>query len=169
MTAAPQKEYIITEEQLLELLRWYPVDTWGFEKGKYFRSRLYDPAAIPKERERVLGELKIWTRGNSETIEADDGTLEDAVFLGELLAKIEQLCQNKSGERVSSIIPEELICPQLPNANGFCTTPDKCISKRVRDDITDGTLLCEFMVRMRELRQQPQEPESEPAKEQVQR
>jgi hypothetical protein len=41
------------------------------------------------ERERVLDAIIEFTKGNSETIEADDGTLEDAVFLGGLLAKIE--------------------------------------------------------------------------------
>ena len=40
MTEA-QKEYIITEEQLQELIRWYPIDTWGYEKGSSFRSRPY--------------------------------------------------------------------------------------------------------------------------------
>ncbi len=44
-----------------------------------------------KAREKALDAIQEWVRGNSETIEADDGTLEDAVFLGELLAKLESL------------------------------------------------------------------------------
>jgi hypothetical protein len=42
-------------------------------------------------RNATLDAIIEFTKGNSETIEADDGTLEDAVFLGELLAKIESL------------------------------------------------------------------------------
>jgi hypothetical protein len=47
--------------------------------------------ARQQEREKALDAIQEWIRGNSETIEADDGTLEDAVFLGELLAKLESL------------------------------------------------------------------------------
>jgi hypothetical protein len=47
--------------------------------------------ARKQEREKALDAIQEWVRGNSETIEADDGTLEDAVFLGELLAKLESL------------------------------------------------------------------------------
>jgi hypothetical protein len=42
-------------------------------------------------RNATLDAIIEFIKGNSETIEADDGTLEDAVFLGELLAKIESL------------------------------------------------------------------------------
>jgi hypothetical protein len=42
-------------------------------------------------RNATLDAIIEFTKGNSETIEADDGSLEDAVFLGELLAKIESL------------------------------------------------------------------------------
>jgi hypothetical protein len=49
------------------------------------------PQARQQVREKVLDAIQEWVRGNSETIEADDGTLEDAVFLGDLLAKLESL------------------------------------------------------------------------------
>ena len=72
MTAPEQKEpeYIITEGQLRELLRWYPVDVIGFEKGKVFRSRPYSEQAIQeqvleeleKENNERMTELKSWIK-----------------------------------------------------------------------------------------------------------
>jgi len=41
-------------------------------------------------RETMLEDLTKFIRGNSETIEADDGTLEDAVFCGDLFAWIDR-------------------------------------------------------------------------------
>lgn len=50
-------------------------------------------------RNEVLDEIVEFTRGNSETIEAYDSTLEDAVFLGDLLAKIESLRGTKERDQ----------------------------------------------------------------------
>ena len=63
---------------------------WNTQIG-VIRSRPHTSARSEQEiRETMLEDLTKFIRGNSETIEADDGTLEDAVFCGDLFAWIDR-------------------------------------------------------------------------------
>jgi hypothetical protein len=42
-----------------------------------------------------------------------------------------------------------LICPCRPNANGFCTTPNMCIAKRMLDQ-EDCDMVCKAMQELRQ-------------------
>lgn len=46
-------------------------------------------------RDDALEAIETWIPGNSETIEADDGSLADAVFVGDLLEKIAELREQR--------------------------------------------------------------------------
>lgn len=83
-----QREWANREERrgIHEKVSWET----GWMSG-YLTSAGNIQQARQQEREKALDAIQEWVRGNSETIEADDGTLEDAVFLGELLAKLESL------------------------------------------------------------------------------
>jgi hypothetical protein len=90
MTPPPQKNpndlFIITEEELRDI---------ELRMGAYYAVAAIKARSLSEHdtaiRTATLDVIIEFTKGNSETIEADDGTLEDAVFLGELLAKIESL------------------------------------------------------------------------------
>jgi hypothetical protein len=113
MTPQPQQEYICTEEQLTKLIHGIDdaLECHYFMKKIYSRPHTQTPICDrcrtgtepfcigcdrlqPHDtaiRNAVLDVIIEFTKGNSETIEADDGTLEDAVFLGDLLAKLDSL------------------------------------------------------------------------------
>lgn len=93
-------EWDAAADEMLRLLKYYFEDT---KKGRADIQTFEKIAKSVKQnqnwlkqhdatiRNQTLDAIVEFTKGNSETIEAEDGTLEDAVFLGELLAKLESL------------------------------------------------------------------------------
>lgn len=94
----------VTQQEPQEEPTCHDCDQYGTEVCPYYPDEvtLEKTACIrhPRAREYlmadVISDLEKFIRGNSETIEADDGSLEDAVFCGDLFAWIERQKKQES-------------------------------------------------------------------------
>jgi histidinol-phosphate/aromatic aminotransferase/cobyric acid decarboxylase-like protein len=87
LTPTPQKSVSLTAIEIALRKEENPSEyvQWAIEHLNRYQEQ------EAQARNATLDAIIEFTKGNSETIEADDGSLEDAVFLGELLDKINSL------------------------------------------------------------------------------